>query len=419
MLRSLSSGVSGLKSHQTAMDVTGNNISNVNTYGFKSARTTFRDVYYQTLAASSNASGTRGGSNGSQVGYGTSVASVDVQNTRTGFTSTGKSMDCYIDGEGYFVIKDGAGNEHLTQVGTFGFDGQGNLVDGTGNFVCGYTPDYDFARVLVGGADISFSQKDASNLNGYTIDIQYAKTANPNKTPATTTISPDLGTKTITVLYTPTINDDGTTSFLTKKDLDTAFNTASNWVQTNWHNNGKSLAPTDKFPTVTAGAVNGTNAITIADAADTTTKINATSGMVAMDAHYDASKAQSPQKIRNTFGELKNCAVSADGTITGEDTNGTIQIIGKLALANVPNPDALTFEGNSFYKAVNNTGTVTYHAPGSDNMGALQTGGLESSNVDLAEEFANMIMEERGFQACSKMITVSDEMLETLVNLKR
>ena len=173
MLRSLFSGVTGLKSHQTKMDVIGNNIANVNTYGFKSSRTTFRDVYYQTISSSTSASGTRSGSNASQVGYGTSVASVDILNTRTGYAATGNSMDLYIDGEGYFVVQDGNGNEHLTQVGTFGFDGDGNLTDGNGNFVCGYSVDKLKSTVSVGGAKVDFdfiSSTDSTKNGSYTID---------------------------------------------------------------------------------------------------------------------------------------------------------------------------------------------------------------------------------------------------------
>ena len=116
---------------------------------------------------------------------------------------------------------------------------------------------------------------------------------------------------------------------------------------------------------------------------------------------------------------MKNISVGTDGTITGEGTDGTIQIIGKIAVANVPNPDALQHEGNSYYKAVANTGDITYTSAGNDSTGALRSGGLEQSNVDLANEFSDMIMTQRGFQANSKIITVSDEMLETLVNLKR
>lgn len=277
MLRSMISGVAGLKAHQTEMDVIGNNIANVNTYGFKSSRVTFRDVYYQTLTNGNAASGNLGGTNSTQVGYGSNVASIDLLNTRSGYTSTGKATDCYIDGEGYFVLRDTAGNEHLTRVGQMDFDGSGNLVDPAGNFVCGYMPD--------------------------------------------------------------------------------------------------------------------------------------------ASGHIDTTQA--PQKIVNSQGQLINIAISPNGSITGQKPDGTIVTIGQLALANVPNPQALTQEGSTYFKANTNTGTITYSAPGSSNLGVLKTSGLEMSNVDLSNEMSNMIMAQRGFQANSKIITVSDELLDTLINMKR
>lgn len=422
MLRSLFSGVAGLKAHQTKMDVIGNNIANVNTYGFKSSRTTFRDMYYQTISASSSASGTRSGSNASQVGYGSSVASVDVLNTRTGFASTGNSMDLYIDGEGYFVVRDGAGNEHLTQVGTFGFDGDGNLTDGAGNFVCGYSVDSLVSKVSVGGATVDFGSKDGvkngttknadgdkdiSFLEGYTVEVKYGATAE---------VHADHNDKKIvvTLVNTPSAS---TPVLANKKALETA-------LQAEWG------ADVGTQPKDAAGnAIDfktkvDRTLIEVADSdKDTTTIIKETTGKIAEAAKFEgegaADRAEYVKKIINTKGEMKNISVGTDGTITGEDVDGTIQIIGKIALANVPNPDALQREGNSYYKAVNNTGAITYTAPGESNTGALRSGGLESSNVDLANEFSDMIMTQRGFQASSKMITVSDEMLETLVNLKR
>lgn len=405
MLRSLSSGVSGLQSHQTQMDVIGNNIANVNTNGFKSSRTTFRDVYYQTLNGATNASGNLGGSNPSQIGYGSQVGSVDVLNTRAGFVSTGRATDCYINGEGYFVVKDGAGNEKLTQVGTFGFDGNGNLVDGNNYFVCGYPVSYSTNTVSVGGASVDFGKANAADLSGYTVKVVYADPDGASD--KVTGVVADTGTKTITVTYTPNVAAD----ILTKDKLQTGLQGA--WT---WEKNG-STTDTDGTTAITAPTGFATTGITVADAAtDTTTKIAATTGMIANTAVFDKS---SPEKIINSYGELKNISIGTDGTITGEDANGTIQTIGQLALANVPNPDALTMDGNSYYKAANNTGTITYNNPGSDNTGTLKTGGLEGSNVDLANEFSNMIVTQRGFQANSKIITVSDEMLETLVNMKR
>ncbi len=287
MMRSLYSGVAGLKAHQTEMDVIGNNIANVNTYGFKMSRVTFRDVYYQTLAGASAGNGVLGGSNPTQIGYGSNIASVDVINSQSGMATTGQSSDLYIDGEGYFVIQDGVdtdGNSTYlyTRVGSLSFDGEGNLVDGNKRIVCG------------GNADSS---------GEVTIDPE-----NPE-----------------------------------------------------------------------------------------------------------------PIKIEDDLvGKLGSFEFSADGTITGVNSeDGTVVTIGKIALADIPNPQGLTQIGGSYYKAMNNTGVISCYAPGEGTVGSLVPGSLETSNVDLANEFAQMIITQRGFQANSKIITVSDEMLETLVGMKR
>ncbi|MBW7573356.1 flagellar hook-basal body complex protein [Caproiciproducens faecalis] len=284
MMRSLFSGVAGLKAYQTGMDVIGNNIANVNTYGFKSSSTIYRDVYYQTIAGSSASSTTNsaGGGNPTQIGYGSTAASVNVNTARSGMATTGNPSDCYINGEGYFVVQDGT-DFLYTRVGQLSFDGDGNLVDGNKKIVCGW---------------------------------------NKGVTP-----------------------------------------------------------PTDGVKTADL------KAIKVAD-----------------------------------YGDYKNITIGSDGKITGEK-NGTVETLGTVALASIPNPAGLTQEGGSYYKAVSNVANTTYpikyYAAGSGTTGGLVTGALESSNVDLANEFSQMIVTERGFQANSKIITVSDEMLEDLVNLKR
>jgi len=395
MSTSLQSGVSGLKTHQTKMDVIGNNIANVNTYGFKSSRVTFKDVYYQTISGSSNATSNMGGANNAQIGYGTSVGTIDVMNSRSGFASTGSAMDCYIDGEGYFVVKDGSGNEQLTQVGTLSFDGSGNVVDGQKNFVCGYPlKDYS-SKASIGGATINFGTANGTLMDGYTVDVKYAAAS---ATTVPTTIAADATKKTITVTFTPDTTTP--TPNLTRGALQTLLGTLP------------AGTPTGFDPTK----------ITVEGGAATDKTVNnavtaASGSTVAQAANFDT--ANGPQKIVNTYGELTGCTIGGDGSITGQDSTGTIRIIGQIALANVPNPQALTMEGNSYYKAINNTGTITYGAPGSGSVGALKTGGLEMSNVDLATEFSDMIVTQRGFQANSKIITVSDDMLDTLISMKR
>lgn len=285
MMKALYSSVSGLRSHQTKMDVIGNNIANVNTYGFKSQRATFRDVYYQTLKSPSAGSVERGGTNSSQVGYGTQVGSIDTIHTMSGYSPTDSSTDLYINGEGYFIVQNSNGDQLYTRLGAMNFDATGKLVDVNGSKVCGW------------------------NTGKFSVDASGLITAS------------------------------GT-------DIEN---------------------------------------ITIAN--------------------YD---------------DYKDITINTDGTIAGTNKQTeVIENIGLISVAYIPNQNALSLEGNSYYKAGNNTGTVTYEIPGTQGTGSVVTGGLEMSNVDLAKEFSDMIITQRGFQANTKIISVVDQMLEELVNLKR
>ncbi len=307
LMRAMSSGVAGLKAHQTALDVIGNNIANVNTYGFKASRTLFSDVLYQTLTSATAPGLTKdgqgnvtdngtGGINPSQVGYGSTASSVTVDTGRAGMATTGFGGDCYINGEGYFIIGDGKPtglvppSHQYTRVGALSFDSEGYLVDGHGNRVC--------------GAGNSVVQSAEAALSGDTLD-----------------------------------------------DISTS----------------------------------GPEYI-----------------------HYCPSKDT-----------LSAVAIAADGTITATNGDGKVVTVGQISLAHFSNPGGLEQEGGNYYKDTSNSGDATYATPGSGATGKLVTGALESSNVDLANEFSNMISTQRGYQANSKIITVSDTMLETLVNMVR
>ncbi|NLL33878.1 MAG: flagellar hook-basal body complex protein [Clostridiales bacterium] len=137
MVRSLYSGVSGMKVHQTKMDVIGNNIANVNTYGFKSSRASFSDLYYQTLSSAEGSSPAAGGVNSSQIGYGVQFSGIDKIMERAAFTTTDRNLDVAIAGEGFFQVRDGEGNTYYTRAGILYIDTSGYLVDGNGNFVLG------------------------------------------------------------------------------------------------------------------------------------------------------------------------------------------------------------------------------------------------------------------------------------------
>ncbi len=140
MMRSLYSGVTGLRNHQTKMDVIGNNIANVNTIGYKSSRVIFQDIYSQTIKPASTSGGTSGGTNPQQIGLGVQVATIDVMHTKGTPQYTGYALDLSIDGDGYFVIANGTDYTY-TRAGNFYLDSNNYLVDANGNFVMGIDPD--------------------------------------------------------------------------------------------------------------------------------------------------------------------------------------------------------------------------------------------------------------------------------------
>lgn len=442
MLRSLYSGVAGLKTHQIKMDVIGNNIANVNTYAFKGSRVTFKDVFYQTSQGASDAGDDLGGSNTSQIGYGSMVGTIDVLHTRAGFTPTGSSMDVFVEGEGYLIAQDGSGNETYTRVGNTKFDGSGNLVDGNGRYICGYPIKRDAAGNIVykentpvsgkgnaGGLNFDFGTMNGAKLNDY--NIKYTT----GVAPATTGASIDGKTITITFVPAPANSAAGATTAKTALDaLFTALNDPTNVAPV------PPLVGTiyyDKtFPTINLAGVLVTEVVaggpmdlaqvtTIAGGVDQFTKnpIVDTAGdprpikLPGTTSRPDVNGV--PTYEEKDVASFTNMQIGADGIIRGTSKDGTVVQLGQIALASIPNPGAMALEGSSYFKAGANTGTITYATPGDKLVGAIKSGGLEMSNVDLSTEFADMITTQRGFQANSRIITVGDEMLQELVSMKR
>ncbi|MDN5314234.1 MAG: flagellar hook protein FlgE [Clostridiales bacterium] len=297
MLRSLYSGVSGLKNHQTKMDVIGNNIANVNTVGFKSSRVTFQDIYSQTLKPASAPAAGSGGTNPQQIGLGVSVGTIDTMFTRSAAEYTGSPLDLSIEGDGFFVVNDGAA-DYFTRAGNFTTDADSNLINANGLIVQGW-----MAAPITADHDADPATPDA--ITGY----------NP---------------------------------------IDPADMTAAN-----------------------------------------------------------LNNIQMPE-------EYYDITISKTGEIIG--INSITQdrdVIGRIAIANFNNQNALSKMGNNLYDVSQNSGLPQIGAPGVDGTAYLNPSALEMSNVDLAKEFTDMIITQRGFQANSRVITTSDSLLEELVNLKR
>lgn len=645
MMSSLFSAVSGMKNHQTRMDVLGNNISNVNTIGFKAGRVTFQDQLSQTLQGASSASGNRGGTNPSQKGLGMSLASIDTIFTNGNYQSTGKSTDVAIQGTGFFVISDGK-QQYYTRAGSFDYDTQGNyLIPGSGFKVMGWMANnegiidvanpiqgiqipvgktmeakvtttvthtknlsadaaigssypaaidiYDSLgiahnsqtaytkladntwisvtnvadgtvagggvkqvkfnsngsvqsivdldlpvqttraafdkfelpsttsttnpvtkeiAVMIGGKkeyvkvtatqdavdpkkwDIQFSYNGANSavqtiadvtgaatpINNFTIDgINFTAkgeitTTGPGVTKPTITagaslavnftdfeLAQDAQVGTI-VRGTAVIVVDGKPRIVTAtatKETPTGTPAPDNQWNIKYTEGGKNIGggtvagangasialpsmtidgqavafDTDMGGQASAQFVTGTTS-TVAGVQGTPLTTNQAltflpnGGATAMNLTYNIdgitqyggdTSIQATGRDGYAAGSLSGTQIDTTGTLVGRFTNGETMILGRIATATFNNPGGLEKVGSSLYARSNNSGEPQINAPGVGGSGSINAGTLEMSNVDLSEEFSNMIITQRGYQSNARVITTSDELLQELTNLKR
>lgn len=432
MMRSMFSGVSGLRAHQTRMDVIGNNVANVNTVGFKSGRVTFSEIFSQTLrgaGAPDSATG-RGGTNPMQVGLGLNINAIDTLMTRGSLQRTDNPTDVSIEGEGFFVVKGGEADAYkFTRAGNFSIDKLGNLVTGSGLNV------YGWQELAENRTDAFNTDQDATPINLYNagnrnmqilpaketsyavlsgnLDASKAKISTP---PAAT----DYVFKMPMTVYDRLGNSYKITVEFTKTD---ASATGSEWTYT--VDTGTGTPTTDTLTFDVDGKLT-----------DPLTKISipfqpdATAGTGGFDVDFDFTKittfaADSSVKPTDvdgyTMGSLVTFNVGSDGIITGVYDNGQQQALGQFCIATFQNAAGLQKVGDNLYIQTTNSGDFNRRGvkPGASGAGTLSPGTLEMSNVDLSREFTDMIITQRGFQANSRIITTSDEMLQELVNMKR
>ncbi|MHB1740438.1 MAG: flagellar hook protein FlgE [Actinomycetes bacterium] len=414
MLRSLYSGISGLQADQTMLDVVGNNIANVNTPVFKASQTVFEDTLSQLLKAAGAPSGTQGGTNPAQVGLGVQVAGVTTNFSQGASQSTGRATDMMISGDGFFVVRSGA-QQLYTRAGAFTFDAAGQLTTPTGSVVQGW-----------------MAKNGVINANGALQDIQLPVGATlPPQATTTTTLGGNLSAlpaSTTWPLPTGTTAPTATTS-ITMYDQQGAPHAVS-FTFTQTGANQWAMQPSENgtaigsASTLTFGA-NGqltapTAPVTITPAwATTGITVDMGAGATGITQYGGASTVSAQSADGSAAGSLQSFTVSPDGAVVGVFSNGLKQPLAQVALASFTNPEGLTKTGNSSYTTSANSGTPQIGVAGTGTLGQLNSGMLEMSNVDLAQEFTNLIVAERAFQANAKIITTSDSVLQDLVNLKQ
>lgn len=499
MMRSMYSGVSGLKAHQTRMDVIGNNIANVNTNGFKKSRVVFADTLYQNMRYGTIPSDVRGGTNPMGVGLGSQVASIDQIHTSSPTTTTNKPTDMAVSGNGYFIVNNG--NESFyTRAGAFDWDSTFNLVNSNGYKVQGWMANTDPARATATG-DFSIDASGATtgiNIADYkeiapratknvsitgNLNSNYDIPQKPDAAPATT--SHDI-IPTQAAFEFPSETDDqkvvlfDTYDTLGRKQTVYArfFKTdaagPANTGNTSWACD-LSLNPLfdqmgGGFAAANFAAVDlsATPAVPEAVTLNNTTlvarvynlnfdadgvmqdKVNLGAGQIRLTidkttnpvplqptqealaqdvvctvdltavTQYDGTdNIQFYKQDGYQSGSMVKYSVGTDGTITGVYDNGQTKSVARVAVATFDNPSGLQQVGGTMWQTSVNSGAPVVGQPGADGKGTIIANALEMSNVDLSEEFTDMIVTQRGFQANSRIITTSDEMLQELVNLKR
>ncbi len=457
MMRSLFSGVSGLKNHQTRMDVVGHNISNVNTYGYKTSRVTFQDMLSQTMAGASKPEENKGGINPKQVGLGMTIASIDRIFTQGSLQTTGNQTDLAISGDGFFVVAEGD-KKYYTRAGNFALDKNGTLVNpANGLRVQGWmaaTNEKGEKVVHPSGSteDIIipvYGKIDAKETNyvKYKCNLDSKMPIVPQN--ATGRMRASAGVTTNIDIYDKLGNPHRMTMSFWRTDT-------NQWTA--------SAAITDALGAVVLDIPAGANQPNQANPSsrinlrfspegrliavgDNSSPDELNQGSLIANVNYriagdptvrnitlDLGKAglmegitqfSSPSTTKAVeqdgygMGYMESFNIDDSGMVTGVYSNGTKQSIGQVAMSVFTNPQGLIAAGENLFEVSNNSGLPNIGPASEAGRGKIVAGTLEMSNVDLSDQFTDMIITQRGFQANSRTITTSDQMLQELINLKR
>lgn len=448
MQRSLFSAVSGLRNHQTAMDVIGNNISNVNTTAFKAGRATFKESFSQILNGASRPSDTSGGVNPLEVGLGMQLASVDTVFTQGNLENTGVTTDMAVQGNSFFVVNQGS-STFYTRAGNFQPDADGKLVSPTnGSVLQGRmatngvlndkltdimipqgqtTPAKASTRVtMAGNFDSSANVITAADPSNPTA-AELADPANAHSVTHMTLpsgvydslgLSHDMTLVAWKVSPTqwdfkvdPTnVNYDNTKAYSFGPGAQSSPAAATTPWQFTFNADGTINTASSNIPKVTFTPPGNGNAVSLT--------LDPGSGATGLTSYVGGTSAVLRDQDGYAAGVMTGFTIGRDGTIVGSFSNGTNETLGQVALADFNNPEGLEQVGDNMYTISANSGSPVIGYSGRETSSTIASGSLEMSNVDLAQEFTNMIITERGFQANGKMITTSDEMLQTLISLR-
>lgn len=442
MMRSLFAGVSGLQNHQTRMDVVGNNISNVNTYGFKKGRVTFQDMLSQTLSGAAKPREDKGGVNPQQVGLGMMIAAIDTIHTQGALQVTGVNTDIALLGEGFFIQKRGE-QTFFSRNGAFSIDKDGMLVNPANGFKVqgwmAYTDeqgqDVINSAASVEDIFIPINDKDPARATANTnyfcnlkktgethqADIRvYDSLGLPHQMRATFNKNPDTINQ-----WNMTLDIEGATEGSTYVNSGAGAVGTGNVITLTFSDNGSLISAADGAGgTIAEGRIEPTITFTYPGTeGEVTQTINlflGTNGLFDGITQFESpSTTKAIEQDGYTMGEMEGFRIDDNGIVTGVYTNGNRKSVAQIAVAKFANPGGLEKRGESLFIESNNSGSADIGEAGLQGRGSMKAGALEMSNVDLSEQFTDMIVTQRGFQSNARTITTADQMLQEVIGLKR
>lgn len=405
ILTSLFTAVSGLNTYGNAMSVIGNNIANIGTVGFKSSRASFADLVSASLG---------GGSSTGQVGLGVFLNDVQTSFAQGSLSNTGNTLDLAIDGTGFFGLRDNAGAVSYTRAGQFEVNNLGEIVDPSGRFLQGYQASP--TGVILGTVgNITLSTATVAPQATSTAAVE----ANLNAASTIPVTAFDV-TDASTYNFSNGITIYDTLGSQHQLRLYYVRASANTWNLYSQVDGGAATAQTNlvfnSSGVLTGG---GTQAFSLPITGGAATPLNVAMDFSAMTQYGAASNLTNQTQDGFTSGSFQGLSIDSVGRVVAQFSNGQTRTLAQVVLNRFTNPNGLARSGESGFVETVDSGAPLAGAPTNNGLGRLISQAIEQSNVDLGKEFVDMIITQRAFQANSRAITTSDEMLQELVNLKR
>lgn len=417
--------LTGLQADSTALNTIANDLSNMNTTAFKSQTAQFSDLFYQQI-------GLAGSGDPIQEGAGTQVSSIGTDYTQGSINSTGTATDVALDGNGFFVVGNGNSLE-LTRAGNFTLDANGNLITQNGLNVKGYPATNGVVNTNSPLTNINIpvgqvEPPNATTMMNMTANLNATATAGTSF-PGQITVYDSLG---VSHIATVTYQQTGTNTWsysvaLPASDFASGTSTPVTGTMT-FDSNGNltSITPTGAAGPQTVGTAAGDVSsipVSFTGLADGASNLNIQWNLLGSGSTPTISQVAAASAVSATqqdgfaSGQYQSFTINGDGSISATFSNGQKLVVGQLALGNVTNLQGLRMLGNGDYQTTLASGEASIAAPGAGGLGTLQGGALEQSNVNISDEFANLIIAQRAFEANSKAVTTFDTVTQDTINM--